>query len=142
MTRIFIYDTTLRDGSQGEGVNFSLQDKLLITRGSTKQDLTISKEAIPFPTPRMPRIFVAVRDLDLKHAKVAAFGMTRRRDIAAEDDQGMKALVERGHARDHDRRQELGPARARCSRRFARRKPADDRRLGRLLRLARVRSHL
>ena len=54
----------------------------------------------------------------------------------------MKALVERRHAGDHDRRQELGPARARRPRRLARREPADDRRLGRLLRVACARGDL
>ena len=68
----------------------------LSRRGSTKRASTISRGAILFPTPRTAAYFRAVRDLDLKHAKVAAFGMTRRRDIAAEDDQGMKALVGAG----------------------------------------------
>ncbi len=93
MTRIAIYDTTLRDGSQGEGVNFSLQDKLLITRRLDDLGIDYVEGGYPLSNPKDAEYFRAVRDLELSHAKVAAFGMTRRRDIAAEDDTGMKALV-------------------------------------------------
>ena len=94
MTRIFLYDTTLRDGSQGEGVNFSLQDKLLITARLDALGFDYIEGGYPLSNPKDAAYFRAVRDEDLMHAKVAAFGMTRRRDIAAEDDSGMKALVE------------------------------------------------
>jgi 2-isopropylmalate synthase len=96
MTRIFIYDTTLRDGSQGEGVNFSLQDKLLITARLDEAGFDFIEGGYPLSNPKDAAYFRAVRDLDLKQAKVVAFGMTRRRDCAAEDDQGMKALVAAG----------------------------------------------
>jgi 2-isopropylmalate synthase len=96
MTRIFIYDTTLRDGSQGEGVNFSLQDKLLITTQLDELGFDYIEGGYPLSNPKDAAYFRAVRDLELRHAKVAAFGMTRRRGVAAEDDQGMKALVEAG----------------------------------------------
>jgi 2-isopropylmalate synthase len=96
MKRIAIYDTTLRDGSQGEGVNFSLQDKLLITARLDDLGLDYIEGGYPLSNPKDSSYFRAVRDLPLGHAKVAAFGMTRRRDIAAEDDQGMKALVAAG----------------------------------------------
>ena len=56
MPRIEIYDTTLRDGSQGEGVNFSLQDKLQITRRLDALGLTLSKEGIRSPIRRTPNI--------------------------------------------------------------------------------------
>jgi 2-isopropylmalate synthase len=96
MTRIFMYDTTLRDGSQGEGVNFSLQDKLLITARLDEAGFDYIEGGYPLSNPKDAAYFLAARDLDLKHAKLAAFGMTRRRDVAAEDDQGMKALVNAG----------------------------------------------
>jgi 2-isopropylmalate synthase len=96
MTQIFIYDTTLRDGSQGEGVNFSLQDKLLITTRLDEAGFDYIEGGYPLSNPKDAAYFRAVRNLELRHAKVAAFGMTRRRDIAAEDDQGMKALVGAG----------------------------------------------
>ena len=88
-----IYDTTLRDGSQGEGVNFSLQDKLLITRRLADLGVDFIEGGYPLSNPKDAEYFRAVRDLDTGSSRVAAFGMTRRRDIAAEDDTGLKALV-------------------------------------------------
>jgi 2-isopropylmalate synthase len=96
MTRISIYDTTLRDGSQGEGVNFSLQDKLLITKRLDDAGFDYIEGGYPLSNPKDAAYFRAVPDLELKQARVAAFGMTRRRDVAADDDQGMKALVAAG----------------------------------------------
>jgi 2-isopropylmalate synthase len=96
MTRIAIYDTTLRDGSQGEGVNFSLQDKLLITARLDELGLDYIEGGYPLSNPKDSAFFRALRDLPLRHAKVAAFGMTRRRDVSVEDDQGMKALIAAG----------------------------------------------
>jgi 2-isopropylmalate synthase len=96
MARIAIYDTTLRDGSQGEGVNFSLQDKLLITSRLDELGVDYIEGGYPLSNPKDSAYFRAARDLDLAHARVAAFGMTRRRDIAAEDDTGMQALVDAG----------------------------------------------
>ncbi len=96
MTRIAIYDTTLRDGSQGEGVNFSLQDKLLIARRLDELGVDFVEGGYPLSNPKDAEFFRAIRDIELKHAKIAAFGMTRRRDIAADDDIGMKALVAGG----------------------------------------------
>src|SRR4029077_9068304 len=96
MTRIAIYDTTLRDGSQGEGINFSLQDKLQITARLDALGIDYIEGGYPLSNPKDTSYFRAVRDLDLAHAKVAAFGMTRRRDISADSDVGLKALVDSG----------------------------------------------
>ncbi len=98
MKRIEIYDTTLRDGSQGEGVSFSLQDKLLITRKLDELSIDYIEGGYPLSNPKDAEYFVRVRDIPLRHATVAAFGMTRRRGIAPEDDAGMKKLVESGAA--------------------------------------------
>jgi 2-isopropylmalate synthase len=96
MTRIAIYDTTLRDGSQGEGVNFSLQDKLLITRRLDELGVDYVEGGYPLSNPKDTAYFREVRELELAHARVVAFGMTRRRDVAAADDPGMKALIAAG----------------------------------------------
>ncbi|QDT39475.1 citramalate synthase [Stratiformator vulcanicus] len=92
MPRIEIYDTTLRDGSQGEGVNFSLQDKLLITQKLDDLGFDFVEGGYPLSNPKDAEYFQRVRDLDLKHVKVCAFGMTRRRGIDASEDVGMVAL--------------------------------------------------
>ena len=92
MSRIQIYDTTLRDGSQGEGINFSLQDKLLITQRLDDVGVDFIEGGYPLSNPKDAEYFQRVRDLTLKHAKIVAFGMTRRRGCAAEDDIGMCAL--------------------------------------------------
>ena len=96
MTRIAIYDTTLRDGSQGEGVNFSLQDKLSITARLDELGVDYVEGGYPLSNPKDAAYFREVRNLDLKHTRVTAFGMTRRKGIAAEDDTGMRALVDAG----------------------------------------------
>jgi 2-isopropylmalate synthase len=93
MARIAIYDTTLRDGSQGEGVNFSLQDKLLITARLDDLGVDYIEGGYPLSNPKDEAYFRHVADAELKHARVVAFGMTRRRGVAPEDDVGMKALV-------------------------------------------------
>src|SRR5262245_7943812 len=78
MTRIHMYDTTLRDGSQGEGVNFSLQDKLNITRRLDDLGVDFIEGGYPLSNPKDFEYFQEVRKLPLHHTKVVAFGMTRR----------------------------------------------------------------
>src|SRR5204863_9292707 len=93
MTRVFIYDTTLRDGSQGEGVNCSLQDKLLLTRRLDDLGVDFIEGGYPLSNPKDAEYFQAVHELPLRHAQVVAFGMTRRKDAAAEQDTGLNALL-------------------------------------------------
>jgi 2-isopropylmalate synthase len=94
MRTIEIYDTTLRDGSQGEGVNFSLADKLAIARRLDEVGVDYIEGGYPLSNPKDAEFFKRVRDLGLRHAKVAAFGMTRRRGMEASADPGMKALLD------------------------------------------------
>jgi 2-isopropylmalate synthase len=93
MARISIYDTTLRDGSQGEGVNFSLQDKLLITQKLDDLGIDFVEGGYPLSNPKDAEYFQRVQTLPLKHTKVAAFGMTRKKNLRAEDDPSLKAVV-------------------------------------------------
>jgi 2-isopropylmalate synthase len=94
MSRVFIYDTTLRDGSQGEGVNFSLQDKLLLTRRLDEIGVDYVEGGYPLSNPKDFEYFQAARDLPLTHAKVVAFGMTRRKNSPPETDTCLKALLD------------------------------------------------
>jgi 2-isopropylmalate synthase len=94
MTRIHTYDTTLRDGSQGEGVNFSLQDKLLITRRLDELGVDFIEGGYPLSNPKDFEYFREVRNLTLRHARVAAFGMTRRKGVSPAEDTCLKALID------------------------------------------------
>lgn len=98
MRTIEIYDTTLRDGSQGEGINFSLEDKLAIARRLAEAGIDFIEGGYPLSNPKDAQFFARVRDLDLGRSRVVAFGMTRRRGMAAADDPGMKALLDAGTA--------------------------------------------
>lgn len=91
--RIEIYDTTLRDGTQGEGVSFSLQDKLKIAARLAEIGVDFIEGGYPLSNEKDKAFFEQVRKLDLGRAKVCAFGMTRRRGVKAEQDPGMQALV-------------------------------------------------
>jgi 2-isopropylmalate synthase len=94
MTRIQVYDTTLRDGSQGEGINFSLQDKLLLTRRLDELGVDFIEGGYPLSNPKDFEYFQEARKLNLKNARVAAFGMTRRKGVAPAADTCLKALLE------------------------------------------------
>jgi 2-isopropylmalate synthase len=94
LRRIEVYDTTLRDGTQGEGFNLSLQDKLLIAQKLDDLGVDYIEGGYPLSNPKDEAFFREIRGMKLKHAKIAAFGMTRRRGIRAEDDPGMKCLLD------------------------------------------------
>lgn len=91
--RIEIYDTTLRDGTQGEGFNLSLQDKLLIAQKLDDLGVDFIEGGYPLSNPKDEAFFRGVRELKLRHAKVSAFGMTRKRGVNADEDAGMRALL-------------------------------------------------
>lgn len=94
MKTIQTYDTTLRDGSQGEGINFSLQDKLLITGRLAQIGFDYVEGGYPLSNEKDAQYFRKVRNMDLGNTKVCAFGMTHRRGIEPQDDPGMRALLE------------------------------------------------
>ena len=73
-----IYDTTLRDGTQGEGISFSVKDKLLITERLDQFGVDYIEGGFPGSNPRDITYFQEVKSLKLKHARLAAFGSTRR----------------------------------------------------------------
>src|SRR4051812_13364559 len=94
MTRIQIYDTTLRDGCQGEGVNLSLQDKLLITERLDSLGFDFVEGGYPLSNEKDTQFFQRVRQLPLRHTQVCAFGMTRRKGVTCDADPGMQALLD------------------------------------------------
>ena len=94
MRRIQIYDTTLRDGSQGEGISFSLHDKLMIARRLDEMGIDYVEGGYPLSNEKDVEFFARLANEPLKHATLCAFGMTRRRGVSAAEDPGMKALVQ------------------------------------------------
>jgi 2-isopropylmalate synthase len=91
-----IYDTTLRDGTQGEGISFSVTDKLLITERLDQFGVDYIEGGFPGSNPRDITFFTEVGKLKLRHARVAAFGATRRAGVAAAADAQLKLLLEAG----------------------------------------------
>ena len=92
-TPILIYDTTLRDGAQGEGVSFSLQDKLNIACRLAETGFDFVEGGYPLSNEKDVAFFQEIRKRNLGDTKVCAFGMTRRKGVAAADDPGMQALA-------------------------------------------------
>jgi len=96
MRSIEIYDTTLRDGAQSEGVSFSLLDKLQITQRLAQLGVEYIEGGYPFSNDKDLEYFRRVHELPLGSAKVCAFGMTRRRGLTAAADPGLQALLNSG----------------------------------------------
>jgi 2-isopropylmalate synthase len=94
--QIKLYDTTLRDGAQREGISFSVVDKLNITRKLDELGVHYIEGGWPGANPKDSEFFIQVARLKLKNAKLVAFGSTRRPGISAADDTGLKALLESG----------------------------------------------
>src|ERR1700751_1279499 len=105
-----VYDTTLRDGAQQEGLNLSVADKLVIARQLDEFGVGFIEGGWPGAIPKDTEFFRrAASELDLKHAQLAAFGATRRPGVKAADDPLVAALRESGApvvrlvAQRHDR---------------------------------------
>jgi 2-isopropylmalate synthase len=89
-----IYDTTLRDGTQGEGVTFSMEDKVRITKRLDQFGVHYIEGGWPGSNPKDERFFQRMHDVPLRHAKLAAFGSTRRPATQAAEDPNLRRLVE------------------------------------------------
>jgi 2-isopropylmalate synthase len=89
-----IYDTTLRDGTQGEGISFSVTDKLLIAQKLDQFGVDYIEGGFPGSNPRDISFFAEAKKLKLTHAKLAAFGSTRRAGVKPEDDVQLRTLLE------------------------------------------------
>jgi len=92
--RVDIYDTTLRDGAQTEGIALSCEDKLRIARRLDSFGVAFIEGGWPGSNPKDVEFFQRAADLPWQHSKVTAFGSTRRRDGGAEDDANLRALLE------------------------------------------------
>jgi 2-isopropylmalate synthase len=95
-TQVFIYDTTLRDGTQGEGVSLSVDDKLKIAKKLDQLGVHYIEGGWPGSNPKDMEFFQRAKELDLKHAKITAFGSTRRFGITADADANLNMIIESG----------------------------------------------
>lgn len=93
-TTVKIYDTTLRDGTQGEGISFSVTDKLLIAEKLDHFGVDYIEGGFPGSNPRDITFFQEAKMLRLKHARLAAFGSTRRADAKASEDPQLRTLLD------------------------------------------------
>lgn len=94
--RILTYDSTLRDGEQSEGITLSLEDKLRIVERLDAFGIDFIEGGYPASNPKDIAFFKRVQDMNLAHAKIAAFGSTCKKDTAPEDDQGLADLLSSG----------------------------------------------
>ncbi|MDI3281215.1 MAG: citramalate synthase [Bacillota bacterium] len=93
MSRVEVYDTTLRDGAQREGISFSVEDKLRLARRLDALGVDYIEGGWPGSNPKDSQFFARAGELKLKHALLAAFGSTRRAGVRAEEDGQLAALL-------------------------------------------------
>lgn len=90
---IEIYDTTLRDGSQGEGINFSVADKVRIAERLDAFGVHYIEGGWPGSNPKDIEFFTQIKRRNLKNAKIAAFGSTRRKNVPVQNDDQVQLLI-------------------------------------------------
>ncbi len=94
--RLELYDTTLRDGTQGLGISLTLPDKMAIARRLDEMGFDYIEGGFPLSNPKDVAFFTEAKAVPWKHAKICAFGMTRRRGVLAAEDAGLSALLDAG----------------------------------------------
>jgi len=91
--RVQLYDTTLRDGSQMEGISLSVEDKIRITRKLDELGIDWVEGGFPGSNPKDAEYFRRLKSVQLKHARVSAFGGTRRPGLTCETDANIQSMV-------------------------------------------------
>ena len=94
MTQIQLYDTTLRDGAQQEGISFSIEDKLKIAQKLDELGIDFIEGGWPGSNPKDTEFFTKAQNLSLGHSTLVAFGSTRRSHCKADEDVNLQALLE------------------------------------------------
>src|SRR5437588_12955051 len=92
--RIELYDATLRDGMGGGGMSLTAQEKLRIVHALDELGVQMIEAGFPSSNPKEQELFGLLAAERLENAEIVAFGMTRRRDGAAEHDEGLRILAE------------------------------------------------
>jgi 2-isopropylmalate synthase len=96
LASVELYDTTLRDGAQSEGISFSLEDKLHIAQKLDELGIHYIEGGWPGSNPKDAEFYQRVKELSLKNARIAAFCSTRRHNIRAEEDSNLLVVVASG----------------------------------------------
>ncbi|MCR4436747.1 MAG: citramalate synthase [Clostridiales bacterium] len=94
MNKIVIYDSTLRDGAQAQGISFTLEDKLKIVERLDRLGVSYIEAGNPGSNPKDQEFFDRVKKIQFKHAKVIAFGSTRRVNTPVEEDANLRSLLQ------------------------------------------------
>ena len=94
MPNVYLYDTTLRDGAQGEGISLSVEDKLAVCRKLDELGVHYIEGGWPGSNPRDAEFFERAKSLRLRHATLTAFGSTRHANIDAAEDANLAALLD------------------------------------------------
>jgi 2-isopropylmalate synthase len=93
VSRIAIYDCTLRDGMQGEGMSLSAEEKLRVAHVLDELGVPFVEAGFPASNPKEAKLFELLAREPFRNAEIAAFGMTRRRGVAASDDEALRLLA-------------------------------------------------
>jgi len=94
--RVLIYDTTLRDGAQAEGISFSIEDKILISKKLDDMGIDCVEGGWPISNPKDAEFFEEMKKINLKHSTLFAFGSTRHPKYKTEEDPNLQSLVKCG----------------------------------------------
>jgi 2-isopropylmalate synthase len=94
--QVKLYDTTLRDGMQGQGMSLSAAEKVRVVQALDRLGIHFIEAGFPSSNPKEAELFRLLERVELQAAEVCAFGMTRRRGLAAEDDPGLRELLASG----------------------------------------------
>ncbi len=93
MRKVIIYDTTLRDGAQAQGISFTVDDKLKIAKAVDRLGVSYIEAGNPGSNPKDLEFFQRVKEIGLKHAKIVAFGSTRRVNVPVKEDANVQSLL-------------------------------------------------
>lgn len=94
--QVKIFDSTLRDGAQGQGISFSLEDKLKIVKVLDEMHIDYIEAGNPGSNPKDMEFFKRLKHMQLNNSKIAAFGSTRKPNVKAEEDKNLKELLDSG----------------------------------------------
>lgn len=93
MRQVLLYDTTLRDGMQGQGMSLSAQEKVRVVSKLDQLGIHFIEAGFPGSNPKELELFEMLAEIELGQAEVCAFGMTRRRDTDAAEDEALRLLA-------------------------------------------------